>query len=133
MQETLRKLQEKRGDAKGFTLIELLIVLVILPLVTGAIAMVLITTLKSQQGIQGKITDASAATTASAYYVRDVESAALVTTAASPASAPQQCSATGVSGTNVREGTFFVDGGTLGSPASPSLPLGATLLRSSGR
>ena len=30
--------------------------LVILPLVTGAIAMVLITTLKNQQGIEGKVT-----------------------------------------------------------------------------
>jgi len=74
-------------------------VLVILPLVTGAIAMVLITTLKNQQGIQGKVTDSASATTASAYYVRDIESAASVTTAASPASAPQQCSASGVSGT----------------------------------
>ncbi|HEY5025285.1 MAG TPA: prepilin-type N-terminal cleavage/methylation domain-containing protein [Acidimicrobiales bacterium] len=85
----------------GFTLIELLIVLVILPLVTGAIAMVLITTLKNQQGIEGKVTDASAATTASAYYVRDIESAASVTTAATPSSAPQQCSAVGLSGTPI--------------------------------
>jgi hypothetical protein len=74
-------------------------VLVILPLITGAIAMVLITTLKNQQGIQGKVTDSSAATTASAYYVRDIESAASVTTAASPASSPSQCSASGLSGT----------------------------------
>jgi len=87
-----------RQGEEGFTLIELLIVLVILPLVVGAIAIVLITTLKNQQGIEGKVTDASAAATASAYYVRDVESAASVTTAASP-SAPQQCSAAGLSGT----------------------------------
>ncbi len=82
----------------GFSLIELLVVLVILPLITGAIAMVLITTLKNQQGIQGKVTDASAATTASAYYVRDIDSAASVTTAATPASSPQQCSASGLVG-----------------------------------
>ncbi len=73
--------------------------LVILPLVVGAIAMVLITTLKNQQGIQGKVTDSSAATTASAYYVRDIESAASLTTAASPASSPPQCSAVSLSGT----------------------------------
>ncbi len=84
---------------EGFTLIELLIVLVILPLITGAIAMVLVTTLKNQQGIQGKVTDASAATTASAYYVRDIESAGSVTTSASPASSPPQCSAVGLPGT----------------------------------
>jgi len=74
-------------------------VLVILPLVVGAIAIVLITTLKNQQGIEGKVTDASAAATASAYYVRDVESAASVTTAPTPKSAPQQCSAAGLPGT----------------------------------
>ncbi len=93
-----RRHHPTRQGEEGFTLIELLIVLVILPLVVGAITMVLITTLKSQQGIQGKITDASAATTASAYYVRDIESAATVTTSASP-SAPPQCSTSGVSGT----------------------------------
>ena len=62
----------------GFTLIELLIVLVILPLVIGAIAMVLITTLKNHQGIEGKVADSSAATLSSAYYVRDIESASYV-------------------------------------------------------
>jgi prepilin-type N-terminal cleavage/methylation domain-containing protein len=87
-----------RSGEEGFTLIELLVVLVILPLITGAIAMVLITTLKNQQGIQGKVTDASAATTASAYYVRDIESAASVTTTGTPASSPQQCSASGLIG-----------------------------------
>ncbi len=61
--------------------------------------MVLITTLKSQQGIQGKVTDSSAATTASAYFVRDIESAASVTTAAVPATSPQQCSPAGLPGT----------------------------------
>jgi len=61
--------------------------------------MVLITTLKSQQGIQGKVTDSSAATTASAYFVRDIESAASVTTAPSPATSPQQCSASALPGT----------------------------------
>ena len=72
--------------------------LVILPLVMGAIAMVMITMLKNQQGIQGKVTDSAAAATASTYYVRDIQSASSVTTAANPASAPQQCSASGLSG-----------------------------------
>ena len=90
--------RQRQGD-EGFTLIELLIVLVILPLVTAAIAMVLITTLKNQQGVQGKITDATAASTASAYYVRDLESAGSVTTAQSPAGSPAQCHASSLSGT----------------------------------
>ena len=96
--QSLTRRASHKGE-EGFTLIELLIVLVILPLVVGAIAIVLITTLKNQQGIEGKVTDASAAATASAYYVRDIESAASVTTSASPPSAPQQCSAAGLSGT----------------------------------
>jgi hypothetical protein len=74
-------------------------VLVILPLVTGAIALVLVTTLQNQQGIQGKVTDSSAATTASTYFVRDIESAASVTTTASPATGPPQCSPSGLAGT----------------------------------
>ncbi len=82
----------------GFTLIELLIVLVILPLVVGAVAIVLITTLEDDQGVQGTVADSSAATLASSYYVRDVESAGSVTTDAG-ATAPAPCSAAGLSGT----------------------------------
>ena len=59
--------------------------------------MVLITTLKNDQDIQRTVTDSSAATLASSYYVRDIESAGSVTTDASAAS-PAPCSATGLSG-----------------------------------
>ena len=85
---------------EGFTLIELLIVLVILPLVVGAIAMVLITTLKNHQAIQGNVTDSSAATLSSSYYVRDIESASSVTTNPSAAS-PAPCSAGSLSGASL--------------------------------
>ena len=62
-----------------------------MPLVVGAIAMVIITTLKNDQGIQGTVADSSAATLASSYYVRDIESAGSVTT--TPALLPRtvQC------------------------------------------
>src|SRR5579863_5251791 len=89
-----------RKPEDGFTLIELLIVLVILPLVTGAIAMVLITTLKNQQGIQGKVTDSAAAASSSEFYTRDVQSAGEVTTKQTPASAPQNCPLVGATGTS---------------------------------
>ena len=92
--------QRAQRSEQGFTLIELLIVLVILPLVTGAIAMVLITTLKNQQGIQGKVTDSAAAATSSEFYTRDVASAGSVTTAATPASAPPNCPMVGATGTS---------------------------------
>ncbi|HTT87068.1 MAG TPA: prepilin-type N-terminal cleavage/methylation domain-containing protein, partial [Acidimicrobiales bacterium] len=87
-----RRLSEKSDE--GFTLIELLIVLVILPLVVGAITMVLITTLKNDQSVQGTVADSNAATDSSAFYVRDIQSAAAVTTTASP-SAPAPCGAGG--------------------------------------
>lgn len=87
-----------RPGEEGFTLIELLIVIVILPLVMGAITMVLITTLKDQQGVEGKVTDSAAAATASEFFTRDVQSAASVSWATSPKTAPPQCSAAGVSG-----------------------------------
>ena len=48
---------------------------VIMPLVVGAIAMVIITSLEDDQSVQGTVTDSSAATLASSYYVRDIESA----------------------------------------------------------
>jgi len=86
----------RKGD-DGFTLIELLIVLVIMPLVVGAIAMVIITSLEDDQGVQGVVADSSAATLASSYYVRDIESAGAVTTNATSAS-PAPCSAAGLSG-----------------------------------
>ncbi len=86
----------RRGE-EGFTLIELLIVLVIMPLVVGAIAMVIITSLEDDQSVQGTVTDSSAATLASSYYVRDIESAGSVTTDAS-ATSPAPCSAAGLSG-----------------------------------
>lgn len=101
----MRALQAERHRRRtrsedGFTLIELLIVLVILPLVTGAIAMVLVTTLKNQQGIQGRVTDSAAAAASSEFYARDVQSAGSVTTTANPSSAPSNCPLVGATGTS---------------------------------
>src|ERR1700722_3152888 len=87
-----------RKDEDGFTLIELLIVLVIMPLVVGACAIVLITVVENDQGVQHTVEDSSAAALGSAYYVRDIESAGAVTTNPSVTS-PSPCSAAGLSGT----------------------------------
>jgi prepilin-type N-terminal cleavage/methylation domain-containing protein len=81
----------------GFTLIELLIVLVIMPLVVGAVAIVLITVFENDQGVQHTVEDSSAAALGSSYYVRDIESAGSVTTNPSVTS-PAPCSAAGLSG-----------------------------------
>ena len=88
------------GEA-GFTLIELLIVLVILPLVMGAIVMVLITTLKNDQSVSGTVADSSAASLSSSFYTRDIESAGAVFAPLpnTPVSVtPAPCSAAGLSG-----------------------------------
>jgi len=68
-----------------------------MPLVVGAIAIVIITSLEDDQSIQGTVADSSAATLASSYYVRDIESAGSVTTDAS-ATSPAPCSAAGLPG-----------------------------------
>ncbi|MDA8284693.1 MAG: prepilin-type N-terminal cleavage/methylation domain-containing protein [Actinomycetota bacterium] len=74
----LRRLRDA-GD-EGFTLIELVIVLVILPLVMGAIAVAIFVTLQDQSGISTKISDSVDSQVTATYFVRDVESALYVTT-----------------------------------------------------
>jgi len=90
-----------RKGEEGFTLIELVIVLVILPLVMGAVAVVMLTSLENQQGIQNKLSDSSDATVSTAYYVRDVESATSVTTTSSPSDRTFVC---GENGTGLASG-----------------------------
>jgi hypothetical protein len=59
--------------------------------------MVLITTLQDDQSVQSTVSDSSAATLASSYYVRDIESAGSVTTD-SGATPPPTCTAAGLTG-----------------------------------
>ena len=74
----LRRLRDA-GD-EGFTLIELVVVLVILPLVMGALAVALLVTFREQVGVSTRISTSADAQVTSAYFVRDVESAMYVTT-----------------------------------------------------
>jgi prepilin-type N-terminal cleavage/methylation domain-containing protein len=76
----LRRLRDT-GD-EGFTLIELIIVLIILPLILGAIAVALITTLQDSVGLSTRISDSVDAQITAAFYVRDVQSSQFVTTSA---------------------------------------------------
>ena len=80
----LRRLRDA-GD-EGFTLIELVVVLVILPLVIGAIAVALLVTFQDQVGVSTRVSTSADAQVTSAFFVRDVQSALYVTTTASPAS-----------------------------------------------
>ena len=94
------RMPPRKGE-EGFTLIELVIVLVILPLVMGAVAVVMLTSLENQQGIQNKLSDSSDATVSTAYYVRDVESAVAVTTTIAPSDRTFVC---GENGTGLASG-----------------------------
>jgi prepilin-type N-terminal cleavage/methylation domain-containing protein len=73
------------GD-EGFTLIELVIVLIILPLIIGAITVALFVTFQDQVGVSTRVSTSADAQVTSAYFVRDVESAMYVTTTYNPAS-----------------------------------------------
>lgn len=85
---------DRRGDG-GFTLVELLIAVSVMALLVGAIATGIITILRNQSGAANRFSDSSNANLTSAIYVRDVQSAALITTAQSPLHTPTTCGAGG--------------------------------------
>ena len=71
------------GREQGFTLIELVIVLVIMPVVVAGIAVAVITTLKSESGVQNRVVDAAAAQIVTTNFTSDVQNATQVTTSSS--------------------------------------------------
>ncbi|MHB2027471.1 MAG: prepilin-type N-terminal cleavage/methylation domain-containing protein [Acidimicrobiales bacterium] len=84
----LRKCRHSDDDGEGgFTLIELLIVVVILPLVVGAIAVGLVSVFSLQTRTSSRLGDSSDAQMVSSTFIKDVQSAQFVTT--QPTSAPQ--------------------------------------------
>ncbi len=72
----------------GFTLIELLIVMVILPLVLGAIGVSLLSLFKNQVAISNRLTSSGDAQVISASYYHDLQSASFITTLTVPMSVP---------------------------------------------
>lgn len=72
----------------GFTLIELLLVLVVMPVLVGAVVAVIIASLDSQSGLGTKLADSADSQITSTFYVRDVQSAAYMTTTSTPTSTP---------------------------------------------
>lgn len=79
----------RHRGAEGFTLLELLVVLVILPIIIGGVAAAVIaelnnTTQRDPNGAYQRLADSHDTQITSAYFVRDVESAAIVSTASSP-------------------------------------------------
>ena len=64
----------------GMTLVELLVVLVVLPLVVGAIVTSMLSVFKLQSGVSGRLVDTAYGQAVSSTFVRDVEGAATITT-----------------------------------------------------
>jgi prepilin-type N-terminal cleavage/methylation domain-containing protein len=80
-----------RAD-EGFTLVELLIVIVILPIIVGAIAFALVSLFSLQNGTANRLANSGDAQTVSATFEKDVQSAGQVTTDGSIATG---CGSTG--------------------------------------
>ena len=75
----------------GFTLIELVIVIGVMPMVIGALAVGILSVFSLQNSVSNRLGDSGDAQLVSANFQDDVQSASLITTAASPASAPASC------------------------------------------
>jgi prepilin-type N-terminal cleavage/methylation domain-containing protein len=63
----------------GFTLVELLVVIVIMPLVIGAISLGLFSVFSLQNGVSGRLTDTGNAQVVSSVLLKDVQSSAMIT------------------------------------------------------
>jgi prepilin-type N-terminal cleavage/methylation domain-containing protein len=80
----------------GFTMIELLVVLVIMPIVIGAIAAAIIISEKDSGVASSRLSDSASAQTISEYYVRDVQGAEYITTNGGASSPTTVCGASSV-------------------------------------
>ena len=115
-----------RGE-EGFTLIELIIVCLVLPIVAGALVLVLLSAFSLQGNLTNRISDSADAQTVSNTFEQDVQSAALLTT--NSASSPQCGSGTQLLGmewslnqsTNTYETVVSYDAVPNGSSASENL------------
>ena len=73
--------RRQAGDSEaGYTLIELLIVIVILPLILGAVAAAIITAYQNSGATTNRLNGSVNAQLSSAYFVRDTQGATLITT-----------------------------------------------------
>jgi prepilin-type N-terminal cleavage/methylation domain-containing protein len=79
LQARAKQRHASRGNEGGFTLVELLIVIVILPLVAGALSVALLSVLTEQNTIASKTSNSGDATVLSAVFGKDVQSAQYLT------------------------------------------------------
>jgi len=72
--------RKRRNYDHGFTLVELLIVLVVLPVIVGALSYGLLSIFSLQSGVSNRLTDTEDAQVVAASYTTDVQSAYNITT-----------------------------------------------------
>ncbi|HZU46526.1 MAG TPA: prepilin-type N-terminal cleavage/methylation domain-containing protein, partial [Mycobacterium sp.] len=89
----LRHPRPSRHDLgeSGFTLLELVISVALLTVIVAAIGTAITTSLETQSTVTNRLFDSANANLTSAIYVRDVESAAFVTTTPTPSATPAPC------------------------------------------
>lgn len=105
-----------RSDG-GFTLVELLIVTVIVPIIVGSIALALISIFSLQGDTSGRLIDSGNAQVTSSVFLKDVQSAALITEKTFP-TLPQCASASPTSAQHQLLGLAW--NGSGGSPGGYS-------------
>jgi prepilin-type N-terminal cleavage/methylation domain-containing protein len=111
-----------RPDADaGFTMIELLVVLVIMPIVIGAIAAAIIISEQDSGVASSRLSDSASAQTISDYYVRDVQGAEYLTTNSAASSPVDVCVDSSASGRTLVLGLYRP---ATSSPASNLLSVG---------
>jgi prepilin-type N-terminal cleavage/methylation domain-containing protein len=88
----------QRAADGGFTLIELVVVVAVMPIVIGALSLGILSVFTLQSSVSNRLTDSDDAQLVSVNFQNDVQSAASVTTASTPASAPAPCAPASGSG-----------------------------------
>jgi len=86
-----RPARTRQFDDAGFSLVELTVVILIMPLIVGAITFALLGVFNLQTGVTNRITDSASAQVVAANFVKDVQSADNITTATTPT--PPKCGA----------------------------------------
>ena len=88
------EIRDRKGNLNsenGFTLVEMLVVLIILPLIIGAISLAIVAIFTQQSNVTGRLSGSTDLQMIDATYVRDVESASTFTNQ----SAPRECGSAG--------------------------------------